>query len=65
MQRESGKMRNRLFNLRTETPHKKEETRKPIQVERLDWQQQLHNKEDEEMSLEELREHLDEVNNNQ
>ena len=61
MQRQTGGMRNKLFNLRTETPHQREETKKPIQVEKLDWKQELHNREDEDLDLEELRRHLDEL----
>jgi len=30
-------------------------------VERLDWRQELHNREDEDLDLEELRQHLDEL----
>lgn len=55
--------RNRMFTLRTETPHEREATRKPIQVERLDWRQEIHNKEDDIMDDEELREHLDSLIN--
>lgn len=53
--------RNRMFNLRIEIPHEKEATKKPIQVERLDWRQELSNREDEDMDLEALRQHLDDL----
>ena len=31
-----------MFNLVQELPHLREQTRKPIQVERLDWQQEFN-----------------------